>query len=876
MEIRVLSQLRKLAEPLAKRLGTMVNFSKTRKPKKKKTGSVATSRLFSKRSFLSLVVIGLFFAVFYALIAVGYVGNKLVVEIGEPSPVNIYAPYDREIELVTKYQQERNTAAASIQRIYKANSDFAAMKQDLSKYFDIISQAEKLEAPADRIDALRAEEDPVFNGLNDTMLPELFAGEDFERIQELSTRMILSVSESQETGAKTREEVSGMRTLIREGINNLLIPDGYKNFLNSFIELKITEPTLIVDEERTNQAREMAKNLVPKQYESYRTGQEIVREGQKVDEEIYSTLSAYDLIQDESGKGPLLGVAMAILAGIILFLFYIYRFIRPLFSQRSHLMLVGIMITIVLGLTRALLSISLGTPAVADLLLFLIPIAWLTMTLAILLGEYVALASGVLIVFFMLMMIDPSGTDARSFLLVFLGLIGTIGGIVSVSALDKRTDLARSGLYLAVINVAAMVCLIFLLGLSWRTGAIYVLAMAANGLLCSILMIGTLPWLERAFGITSAVGLLELSDPNNVLLRKMLIDAPGTYHHSIMVGNLAEAAAEQVGADPLLVRVGALYHDIGKLKRPYFFIENQITVTNPHDKITPTLSALIIISHVKDGIELAEQHKLPESIKEIIAQHHGDSRANFFYMKALAENPSISEEEFRYDGPKPMSKESAIVLLADNVEAIIRSHRGNTAGRLQALVHKIIQDKADEGLVSESELTFKDLNIIAAAFVKVLSGIFHSRITYPEIPSSKKYDNRGKLIALAKDSLEEDRLEQIGDSVSQDAQASEPELITGEESVLRTHEPIDLCVEEDPLFLERKMLKHPDIKDDKLEQKHKFRSDEFAETIYMTGSRFTMEESSSGSRIRANQARTRKSAHTARARRKKRNMTKTD
>jgi putative nucleotidyltransferase with HDIG domain len=212
------------------------------------------------------------------------------------------------------------------------------------------------------------------------------------------------------------------------------------------------------------------------------------------------------------------------------------------------------------------------------------------------------------------------------------------------------------------------------------------------------------------------------------------MEAPGTYNHSILVGNLAEAAAEVVQADAILVRVGAMYHDIGKLKRPYFFIENQFAQENPHDKIAPTLSSLIITSHIKDGLEMAKEHKLPQGIQDIIAQHHGDSVVGFFYHKAIEENMDVPEEAFHYEGPKPQSKEAVLVLLADSVEAAVRSMKQPTPGRIEGLVRKIIKDKLNDDQLSQSNLTFQDLDKIATAFVRILSGIFHSRIEYPDLP----------------------------------------------------------------------------------------------------------------------------------------------
>jgi putative nucleotidyltransferase with HDIG domain len=231
---------------------------------------------------------------------------------------------------------------------------------------------------------------------------------------------------------------------------------------------------------------------------------------------------------------------------------------------------------------------------------------------------------------------------------------------------------------------------------------------------------------------------LELSNPNRPLLKRLLMEAPGTYHHSILVGNLAEAAAEAVHADATLVRVGSMYHDIGKLKRPYFFIENQFTQDNPHDKIAPTLSSLIITSHVKDGLELAKENKLPQQIQDIIAQHHGDGLVSFFYHKALEERDDVPEEAFHYEGPKPQTKEAALVALADNVEAAVRSMKQPTPGRVEGLVRKIIKDKLNDGQLNQCDLTFQDLDRIAMAFVRVLSGIFHSRVEYPDMPAIRE------------------------------------------------------------------------------------------------------------------------------------------
>lgn len=252
-----------------------------------------------------------------------------------------------------------------------------------------------------------------------------------------------------------------------------------------------------------------------------------------------------------------------------------------------------------------------------------------------------------------------------------------------------------------------------------------------NGLISSIFTMGLLPYLENIFGITTSIKLLELANPNQPLLKKLLTEAPGTYHHCIMVGNLGEAAAEAIGANGLEVRLGAYYHDIGKLKRPYFFSENQFSGNNPHDNITPQLSTLIITSHVKDGVEMAKAAKLPPVIIQMIAQHHGDSLVSFFYYKAKEQDPEVKERDFRYEQSKPQTKEAAILMMADTVEAAVRSKKNATPGQIEGFIRTLIKGKLNDGQFDECELTFRDLDQIATAFARVINGIYHKRIEYP-------------------------------------------------------------------------------------------------------------------------------------------------
>jgi hypothetical protein len=246
---------------------------------------------------------------------------------------------------------------------------------------------------------------------------------------------------------------------------------------------------------------------------------------------------------------------------------------------------------------------------------------------------------------------------------------------------------------------------------------------------------GILPLVERLYQVPSDITLLELSDLNRPLLRRLMLESPGTYHHSLIVGNLAEMAAEAVGANSLLARVGAYYHDIGKITKPEYYTENEGSGRSRHAGLAPSMSALVIKSHVAEGLEIARREKLPRAVRAAIAQHHGSSVVAFFYAKALEQDPITPEAAYRYPGPKPQSRETAIVMLADAVEGASRSLTEPTPARLRGLVNKIVNMRLGEGELDESGLNLSDVARIREAFVTVLTARFHTRVAYPELPS---------------------------------------------------------------------------------------------------------------------------------------------
>ncbi|UCG77310.1 MAG: HDIG domain-containing protein [Nitrospirota bacterium] len=311
--------------------------------------------------------------------------------------------------------------------------------------------------------------------------------------------------------------------------------------------------------------------------------------------------------------------------------------------------------------------------------------------------------------------------------------IGSLTASFGVIRCKKRSDILKAGLLVSSINVLIVTVLLLISKELFTGGAVSpLIAAALSGVIVAAIVSLALPLLEYFFKHTTDISLLELLDLNQPLMRNLLIAAPGTYHHSIIVGNLVEAAAEAVDVNPLLARVTAYYHDIGKVKMPEYFVENQAGSVNKHDKLSPHMSSMILISHVKEGIELAKQFKLPKMVMDIIEQHHGTNLITYFYQKAKSDTgEDPPEEEYRYPGPRPQSRVAALVMLADAVEAASRVLKDPTSSRIEALVDKMVNHVFLDGQLNECELTLKDISLIKKHFTFVLTGIFHRRIDYP-------------------------------------------------------------------------------------------------------------------------------------------------
>lgn len=657
--------------------------------------------------------LGLFF--FLALTALVYASilpQKYDLKVGEVVQEDIRARKDGINTVATHKLQQ--AAADSVSKKYTLDHNITLeSKGEITQIFYSIKQVRsrnyldeqgKVDALKRMIDKDLAEETYVQAvKMDDAGLMEL----------ETITKAIL---EKVMEGGVKEDSIDRAKTYIIEEFKNTDIPQEAKN-MGEDIALSAIKSNMVYDSEATEKEQQDAMNAV--EPVKIARNQILIEKGTIVTAEQRELLKDLGLlVQDRRANLSLLAGTMllaAILEGILIFAVYFFH--RNLFENDLYLSLMALVIL-------STLVISIAVKAISS---YLIPLAAGSMLISILINPSIALISS------FIMSISVGIMLGNDFVISMVAFLGAVAGVFCTVRLSQRADLTKSGGIIGLVDFVLITGIGLLNNDPFWTTIRQSSWGIVSGILSSVLTIGILPFLESAFGITTSIKLLELSNPNQALLRKLMIDAPGTYHHSIIVGNLAEAAAEAVGADPLMARVGANYHDIGKLKRPYFFIENQLTSDNPHDKLNPTLSALIITSHVKDGLEIAREYRLPAVISDFIAQHHGTTLLSYFYNKAATgADKKPDEASFRYEGPKPQTREVAIVMIADSVEAAVRSMSSPTPGKIDGLIRQIIKEKLSDGQLDESDLTLKELDKIAGAFSRVLTGIFHTRIEYPD------------------------------------------------------------------------------------------------------------------------------------------------
>ena len=495
---------------------------------------------------------------------------------------------------------------------------------------------------------------------------------------------------------------------------------------------QVIVPNLVVDEFATNIARQNAQSTVKPYEMKFQKGDLIVYKGEPVTKLKRDALRQAGYNVYELNFQGLVAMFIIVALGTLIYLGYM-RFFEKQFLEPRYLSVSASLSTLVVIIAMLLPS---GTSP------YILPIPAYVFVLAIFTSPRSSFVAGTVLLTILTLGFQYNSSFLCTFIL--LTMISTIA--ISKIRYSKRMDLLKVGFFVSVAGVLIAIS-IFLLEKCLIDVSSYLILknitfLLINGVLSSIIVLGTLPILESTFKIITPYGLSELGDANQPLLRRLQFDAPGTYHHSLMVANLCEAAAEAIGANPVLARVGSLYHDIGKLKRPLFFVENQsyFKIENPHNNFTPRISKMIITAHPKDGLELAKEYSLPQVIQNFITQHHGQGLASYFYNQALKEEgaENVKEEQFRYPGPKPNTKETAILMLADAVESAVRSMDNPTQEEMEAVIDKIIMDRITDGQLSDSPLTLLDIKTIAATFVRILRGMKHNRIKYQDDELEKK------------------------------------------------------------------------------------------------------------------------------------------
>jgi len=489
---------------------------------------------------------------------------------------------------------------------------------------------------------------------------------------------------------------------------------------------QVIVPNLVIDEFATDIARQNAQNTVKPYEMKFQKGDIIIRKGEPVTNLKQDALRQAGLNVYELDFKALFSMYLIVVLGVLIYLSYM-KYFEDKFLEHKYLSLSA-------SLTGGVVLFGMLLPS--GFSPYILPIPAYVFILAIFTSPRIAFVAGTV-----LLMIMAVGFHYSSAFLCTFTLLMLVSAIaVSKIRYSKRMDLLKVGIFVSIAGAIIALSIFMLEKCLIDVSNSLILKntcfMFINGILSSIIVLGTLPIFESTFKIITPYGLSELADANQPLLKRLQFDAPGTYHHSLMVANLSEAAAEAIGANPVLARVGAMYHDIGKLKRPLFFVENQsyFKIENPHNNFTPRISKMIITSHTKDGLELAKEYSLPQDVQDFIIQHHGEGLASYFYNQAVKEEgaENVKEEQFRYTGPKPNKKETAILMLADAVESAVRAMDDADAEEMQRVIDKIIMERIIDGQLSDSPLTLLDIKIISATFNRVLRGMKHNRIKYQD------------------------------------------------------------------------------------------------------------------------------------------------
>ncbi|XKG24201.1 HDIG domain-containing protein [Ureibacillus chungkukjangi] len=646
------------------------------------------------------------------------------------------------IEDTVKTEQERDQAENAVESVYLFNEETAEHRSALvTSIFDIIRDVRKEVK-------LNEEQTPVTIENHISQLREKL-----KDIMESQTLLIFTNSQLQSMLVATDAELKAAESFLVKEIKTMLEePIRTENVAikRAEIETQIRQQssideeilsaiiiigraaiieTEVLDEIRTREQVLKAREEVDPT--RILQGQIIVQEGELIDREVFRQLELLGLLNNQTSTKPVIGLTILVILQMA-FMYILFNFSEmELQNKRKALFVTAIVYSFAIILMKV---ISLLSDQFDATIAFLYPTALATMLVRLLANEKAAVLVTILTAASAGVIFHEGYSAVLQMDIVLYIIFGGLSSVFFMRSMEKRSHLLKACGIVSIFNLLFIAFYLLMSQTNYDLFELlfYAVAGIASGILSGALTMGLLPFFESAFGLLSTMRLIELSNPNHPLLKKLLTETPGTYHHSVMVANLAEAGCEAIGADGLLARVACYYHDIGKTRRPAFFIENQMSGINPHDSLPPERSAEIIIAHTTDGAQLLEKHKMPKEIVDITLQHHGTSTLKFFLHKAKEDGKEVDEKVFSYPGPKPQTKEAAVISIADSVEAAVRSMKQPNSEKIQQLVHSIIQSRVQEHQFDECDVSIKELKIIEKVLCETLNGIFHSRIEYPK------------------------------------------------------------------------------------------------------------------------------------------------
>ena len=644
-------------------------------------------------------------------------------EAGQVAARDIRAPRDATFDSVSETEAAREAAAAAVQPKIDQTEPPADNQADQLNAFDvrdrrvtrILEQRDDGSLAIEEASARLATDVPEISVLH----RELVAGMSVPR-WEVVAAAARSAIETTLAGSVREDELLAVRRSVLDLITNDLADD--ERALAGDLAASLIEPNVVINEEQTEEARNQERANVPPVEVEILAGETIVAEGQRLTVADIEKLEELGLTRPRVQVGTVIGNALIAALVSALLVGYLLRFEPEIWHRNRSVLLFFLALVVT--------AVAIRVAADRTLWAFAVPTSATVLLIGILLrnsaGAAMAAALAVLAGVMNRDALEPA---------VFV-LAGGMAALLTITRAERLNAFVRVFAALAVTNIAVVTAFSLLgqrdLAAVLQLGGIGLV----NALLSVFLAVGSFALLGNVFGIMTVFQLLELANPSNRLLRRLLLETPGTYHHSVMVGNLAERAAETIGADPLLARVAAYYHDIGKMKNPLAFIENQAGARNIHDDLNAETSARIIAGHIRDGIDLGYEHGLPVQVIGYIPQHHGTSVMTYFHQKALREvggrEDLVNERTYRYPGPKPQTREAAIIMLADGVEASVRSLDEKDEESIRAMVDAIVDARVEDGQLDDAELTLKNISQIKDAFVGQLLGMYHSRIKYPD------------------------------------------------------------------------------------------------------------------------------------------------